>query len=213
MPRLSRCARAAHHGGRYLLLGVVLFELVTRHRPYATRHGSSAQLEMAIAEGHLIRAADAITDADASACSDTCRACAPAAWRPGRRARQGNWTPPSAMPAPRPWPPILRRLLDGRPVLAGRPAAGSGPQVRAAASRQRRLSTLAVCSLWGDDGMIWQRPRGPGPTRQTEASLQTTRALRLLPSVTCWATRWPPTATNPWRLSSRALSAWRASSS
>ena len=160
-------------------LGVVLFELVTGHRPYATRHGSSAQLEMAIAEGHLIRAADAITDADASARSDTRRALA--------RQLRGDlgavldkalqldaaqrYASAEAMAAD------LRRLLDGRPVLA---AQTSRWQRTWKFVRRHRvsvgLSTLAVCTLLGvTTAAVWQAREAQAQRAKAEASLQTTR--------------------------------------
>lgn len=160
-------------------LGVVLYELVTGHRPYATRLGTSAQLEEAIAEGHLIRAADAITDADASARSDTRRALA--------RQLRGDlgavldkalqldaaqrYASAEAMAAD------LRRLLDGRPVLA---AQTSRWQRSWKFVRRHRLSvglsTLAVCSLLGvTTTAVWQAREAQAQRAKAEASLQTTQ--------------------------------------
>ena len=100
--------------------GVVLFELVTERRPYATRLGTSAQLETAIAEGRLIRAADAaITDADASAHSDTRRALARrqlhvATWAPALDKDPATGRRPALITNAEAMSRRLRRLLDGR---------------------------------------------------------------------------------------------------
>jgi serine/threonine-protein kinase len=159
-------------------LGVVLYELVTGHRPYATRLGTSAQLENAIAEGDLIRAADAVTDADASLRSDTRRALV--------RQLRGDLgavldkalqlDPAKRYASAEALAADLDRLLSGHPVQA---AQTSRWQRAWKFTRRHRLSvglsTLAVCSLVGvTTAAVWQAREAQAQRAKAEASLSTT---------------------------------------
>ncbi len=159
-------------------LGVVLFELLTGHRPYAPRLNTPAQLETAITEGHLVRAADAATEADAQARGATRRALV--------RQLRGDlgavldkalqleaarrYVGAEALSAD------LARHLLGHPVRA----AATTSWQRAWKFTQRHrvgvgFSTLAVCSLIGVTATaLWQAHEAQAQRAKAEASLATT---------------------------------------
>ncbi len=159
-------------------LGVVLFELLTGHRPYAPRLNTPAQLEAAITEGHLVRAADAVTDADAQARGSTRRALV-------KQLRGGlgavldkalqleaarRYVSAEALSAD------LARHLLGHPVRA---APITGWQRAWKFTQRHRVgvgfSTLAVCSLIGVTATaLWQAQEAQAQRAKAEASLATT---------------------------------------
>ncbi|MDY0748883.1 serine/threonine-protein kinase [Paucibacter sp. R3-3] len=162
-------------------LGVVLFELLSGHRPYAPRLNTPAQLETAIAEGHLMRAADAATDVDAQARGLTRRALVKQLrgdldavldkalqLEPARR-----YASAEALSAD------LARHLRGHPVLA----APTSRWQRAWKFTQRHragvaLGTLAVCSLVGVTATaLWQAHEARAQRAKAEASLATTESF------------------------------------
>jgi len=159
-------------------LGVVLFELLTGHRPYAPRLNTPAQLETAIAEGHLVPAADAPTAADAQARASTRPALVKQLrgdlgavldkalqLEPARR-----YASAEALAAD------LSRHLQGRPVLA----APTGRWQRAAKFARRHRAgvaagALAACSLVGvTAAALWQAHEAQAQKAKAEASLATT---------------------------------------
>jgi serine/threonine-protein kinase len=159
-------------------LGVVLFELLTGHRPYATRLNTPAQLETAIAEGHLVRAADTPTDADAQARGQARRALA--------RQLRGDLgavldkalqlEPARRYASAETLAADLARHLHGHPVLA---AATSRWQRAWKFARRHRvgvsLGTLAVFSLLGvTAAALWQAHEAQAQRAKAEASLATT---------------------------------------
>ena len=159
-------------------LGVVLFELLTGHRPYATKLNTPAQLEAAIAEGHLVRAPEAPTEADAQA-----RGCTRAALVKPLRGDLGAVLDKALQLAParryasaEAFAADLTRHLQGHPVLA----APTSRWQRAWKFAQRHragvaLGTLAVCSLVGvTAAALWQAHEAQTQRAKAEASLATT---------------------------------------
>ena len=162
-------------------LGVVLFELLTGRRPYAPRLNTPAQLETAIAEGHLMRAADAPIDADAQARGLSRHALVKQLrgdlsavldkalqLEPARRYASAETLSAD-----------LARHLLGHPVLA----APTTRWQRAWKFAQRHrtgvaLGTLAVCSLLGVTATaLWQAHEAQAQRAKAETSLATTESF------------------------------------
>ncbi|RZJ06549.1 MAG: serine/threonine protein kinase, partial [Rubrivivax sp.] len=167
-------------------LGVVLFELLTGHRPYAPRLNTQAQLEAAIAEGHLVAAADAVTESDAAA-----RGAARRALVKQLRADLGavldkalQLQPGDRYPSAEALSADLSRHLNGHPVHA---AKTSGWQRTWKFTRRHRvgvtLGSLAMFSLVGvTAAALWQareaqaqRDEAQAQRARAEASLATTQ--------------------------------------
>ncbi len=159
-------------------LGVVLFELLTGHRPYAPRLNTPAQLETAITEGHLVRAADAATDADAEARGATRRALI----KQLRGDLSAVLDKALQLEAARRYVSAealsddLARHLLGHPVRAA--ATTRWQRVWKFTQRHRvgvAFSTLAVCSLIGVTATaLWQAHEAQAQRDKAEASLETT---------------------------------------
>ncbi|MFT7774809.1 protein kinase domain-containing protein [Roseateles sp.] len=159
-------------------LGVVLFELLTGHRPYAPRLNTPAQLETAIAEGQLMRAADAPADADAQV-----RNCTRRALVKELRGDLGavldkalRLEPAARYASAEAFSADLARQLNGHPVLA---APTSRWQRAWKFTRRHRvgigLGTLAVSSLMAvTTAALWQAREAQAQRAKAEASLATT---------------------------------------
>ncbi|MBC7726975.1 MAG: serine/threonine protein kinase [Microbacteriaceae bacterium] len=159
-------------------LGVVLFELLSGHRPYAPRLNTPAQLEAAIVEGRLVRACDTVTDADALARSSR-RATLARQLRGELGAvldKALQLDPARRYASAKALAEDLTRHLRGHPVLA----AQTSPWQRAWKFTRRHrigvaLGSLAVFSLVGVTLLaLWQAHEAREQHAKAEASLATT---------------------------------------